>query len=220
MSSGIMDIIDDMMANNPSGFSDLIVNTNGSNASVTTPGTATIDQNHPGQSDFYTGTQNVGRCSVSVSNVLVHGGGFEFYEMLINIPTLANGTQDYIIRMGTGDQNASASAGVDHNNGVYFEYQGNAQANWVLKTANGGTRTSTTSSTAVATGWTKLRIEVTGSNKAEYFINGTSVGTITTNIPTVNSTGQCFKLEKKVGTTGVRMFLDYYQMHYEFATAR
>lgn len=85
------------------------------------------------------------------------------------------------IRFGFSDGTSGTG---DPTNGVFFEYAKDLSANWRIRSGNASTYTSTTSSTAAAFGsWIKLKITFDGTTLT-FFVNGTSIGTITTNVPT------------------------------------
>ncbi|MFY9345588.1 MAG: hypothetical protein WAT39_24065 [Planctomycetota bacterium] len=79
---------------------------------------------------------------------------------------------------------SNGTATTDPSNGVFFEYDQALSANWRIRCGNAGTYTTTTSSTAVAfSAWLKLKITWDGTT-VTFYVNGTSIGTITTNVPT------------------------------------
>ena len=154
--------------------------------------------------------------SGTLSTAIVLGDGAAEYQTLIKIPTLATATEDYVIRVGLG-----TSTSADHANGVYFEYDRSQSVNWRLKTANQSTRTVVTTSTAVAAGsWIKLGwVANSAGSSVEYFVNGVSVGTITTNIPTTTGQG-CggnFQISAVALVSGGRDFVaDYFYFAKQF----
>jgi hypothetical protein len=89
-----------------------------------------------------------------------------------------------IMRLGLSDGRSGTGAPA---NGVYFEYRKDTSANWRYCTTKASVGTPTTSSTAVnlVGGWVKLRIEFDGTT-VTFYVNGTSIGTLTTNLPTAN----------------------------------
>lgn len=91
-----------------------------------------------------------------------------------------------VMRLGLSDGRSGTGTAAP-NNGVYFEYRKDTSANWRYCTTKAGTGTPTTSSTAVnlVGGWVKLRIEFDGTT-VTFYVNGTSIGTLTTNLPTAN----------------------------------
>lgn len=125
--------------------------------------------------------------------------GVMYYRCIISdLPILSTSTEEYILRIGFGD----VVLGTDIQNGIYFEYDRTNSVNWRYKTANGGSRTTTTSSTAVTTGSHVLEILYTPSGtSASFWVDGVSLGAaITATIPT-NSVGSNFQIVKSAGTT-------------------
>lgn len=179
---------------------------------------------------FETGTTSGGRSAIfsgTASNVaynVVLGYGQVTYETRVKLTTPSQGGQLYLVLAGLMDY-INAYNQLD---GVYFLYDaaGNttgsaASPNWQLVTASNNTRTFVTTSTAVNTSgsWTTLKIVVNAAaSSVEYFVNGTSVGTITTNIPAGagRETGFAESLMKTVGTTNSTMDVDYGYLRYDF----
>jgi hypothetical protein len=184
---------------------------------------APLDDGHAGVIACETGTTSSGGASIARnggSNIgpYLLGGGNYFFETCINIPTLAvDGGDDYIIAAGLQDGWAFGFA----SNGLYFQYQVDTSANWLTVSNNGGTFTETTSSTAVATGWTRLGILYTQSTAtATYYVNGTSIATHTTNIPTVNPIGAAVVIIKTNGTDSRTVYVDYFDVMIVYTTPR
>lgn len=68
--------------------------------------------------------------------------------------------------------------------GAFFEFDSNISANWRVRTSNGGAITLTTSGVAVtATTWFQLEAIQTVGTSWQYLINGVSVATHATNLP-------------------------------------
>jgi len=129
-------------------------------------------------------------------------------EFRFQIPVLAVGT-DYVLYLGFLDNYNNSS---DITDGAYLLYDGPASANWITKTANNSTRTATTSSTAVTTSWMKAKILVNAAGTlVTYYINGTSIGTVSTNIPTssARTCGLGMKIQKVAGTGNRAVLVDY-----------
>jgi hypothetical protein len=145
------------------------------------------------------------------------GGGQISIEASINIPNLSVAGTAYILRFGLGDV-----VGTDPNNGIYFEYDHSNSLNWRIRTANGNlNRTTTTTATAVAAGaYLKLKIVINAAGTlATFYVNGVSVGTIGTNLPTAVSTPF---LNIRSGTTGTArsVSIDYFSLVQRFTAAR
>lgn len=99
----------------------------------------------------------------------------------VQLQMLKASSDDFAMRIGFID--TTNAKPVD---GAYVEYDSSASANWRYCTANNSTRTENASATAVtASAWHLIAIEVNAAGTSvEFFLNGASLGTITTNIPT------------------------------------
>lgn len=181
---------------------------------------STNDTNSPGICVLNRSTTAAGRACINLGLAQVRlGGGEIIIEMRVRVSQLSNGTNTYTFRAGLGD-----SVSADHTDGVYFEHN-STSGNWILKTANNNTRSSTTSSIAVATGatWAKLRIEInSNATSVSYYVDGALAGTITTNIPTAagRETGPNFQLVGTLGTVSVNAQIDYFYFKQTFTTPR
>lgn len=134
------------------------------------------------------GSSGMLRWSGGLTQAIVVGGGIAEWKSLIQIPSLATTADDYTLYIGLGD---SLTSNVEHANGIYFVYDRQTSANWILRTASQSTRTSTTSSIAVTAGaWIELRwVANAAGTSVEFFVGNTSAGTNTTNIPNVTGFG-------------------------------
>ena len=99
---------------------------------------------------------------------------------MADLVQLSTTLEDFTTQIGMSDDNGSGA-----NNGVYFSYnQANSAGNWELITNTSGTRTVVDSGVPAAIGFNNFGIVVNASGtSASFTINGTLVGTITTNIP-------------------------------------
>lgn len=188
----------------------------GGGASSVAPDNTNVTSNHPGICRILAGNAggNTAGMVLNSTNFIVLGGGTVYSEWLINITALATVANDYTIRIGMGD-----STTADFTNGAYFQYTRGTSVNWLIKTAASATRTSTTTTTAVATGWVKLGISVNAAGTSINFtVNGTSVGTITTNIPSA-ATNFAAHQTRTAGTPSA-FDIDYFLAYQRFTTAR
>lgn len=195
----------------------------GSGATV---GGQNAEAGRPGIVELDTGTSTTVARAAIYLNAMNHEpiviGGSEEIEFAVNLPTLADGTNDYNIRIGLCDN----TDGTDCNSGLYFEYDRDTSANWIYAAANndgGGSRTKTTSSTAVTTGWHRFRISVnTAANSVTYYVDGVSLGTaISTNIPTASTQPTfCIAKDNPTGAAIRLMRVDYFQMRSSVTTPR
>ena len=169
-----------------------------------------------------TGTTLSGRSSVvtnnavGVNNVVLFGGGEYTYEAKILPFNASDASNRYQTLIGFFD----TPTAVNQVDGVYFLYDeggvstgSTASANWQIVTCNASTRTFTTTSTAVDnTNYTILKIIVNAAGtRADFYVNGTNVGNITTNIPKVapNQTGFGIYEQKSIGVTARTLYCDY-----------
>jgi len=176
--------------------------TAGHDGIVTTDGTSTTNS-------LWLNTQNG-------LNVVRLGSGVYTCNWVINIQTLSNVTNRYILYVGLGDRNTT-----EFSDGCYFLYSDNVNSGqWQFKTANGGSRTTQSTSTAVATGWINLGVMVdsTAAN-VTYYINGAAIGSAnTTNIPT-NPVSPQFLLVTTAGSAPA-MLIDLFYHQHIFTTQR
>ena len=199
-----------------------ITNTNGNPA--LSAGIAAIDNRHPGIVQLSTGTNSNGNCSLNLqTNAFLLGGGIINIESVVYFPTISASGQDYWFRVGFGDGNSTAGATLI-NNGVYLQYRRSVGGNfWQYSTINGGTATVNTSSSAVAaTTWYRVGFQINAAaSSVTFYVNGTSIGTITTNIPTANDVSPMIIMSKdNSGVTARTAYVDYYNLTQRFTTAR
>ncbi len=132
----------------------------------------------------------------------------------VRFPNLSTAAQRYASYIGfcIGDTSEPAS-------GIYFTYSEATSANWIIKTGNSGVYSTTTTSTAVASNtWVKLTITLS-SGTAEYFVDGVSVGTLSTNLPTGVLAIRA-GIRKTAGTTARTIDIDAMHLDYTFGTSR
>jgi hypothetical protein len=121
------------------------------------------------------------------SDNLHQGGGEMSCNWVINVATLSDNTNSYVLRLGLAFKDSDdPDEKSEFSDGFYFTYTHSVNSgNWTINTADAGVRTSTNSGQAVATGWVNLGVVINAAGtSAEYFIDDVSVGTITTNFPT------------------------------------
>ena len=130
-----------------------------------------------------TGTTTTGKSAIIAGNAdsFSLGQGIATFEAYVKIPTLSTVGEEFIVRIGFMDSTTGGST-----NGVYMIYDRLTSLNWKLNTTAVSTSTTTASTTAVGTGWVRLKIVVNAAgNSVSFFVNGTQVSgsPITTNIP-------------------------------------
>jgi hypothetical protein len=169
-----------------------------------------------------TGTTTTGRSALTLGDAQILFGYCSFScEWRVAVSALATVAQNFKTYVGFFDNSTTAGEAVD---GVYFKYDTAVSPNWVLVTSNNSTRTSTISTVPIVVNtFAKLRIDVnTTGTSANFYINGSLVGTVTTNIPTGagRHTGLGWKIEKTAGTTNILAYMDYISVGYTYDTAR
>lgn len=144
------------------------------------------------------------------------GGGVVTIVARVKIGTLADVTDDYHFHIGLGLSRDPFTLGVG------FLYERATSTNWLMTCSKVST-TKTSSGVAVTTGWVTFKIVINAAaNSVEFFINGTSVGTVSTNIPNGASDYLVphIEIEKTAGTNTRKAYVDYYGMRNEFTSAR
>jgi len=182
-----------------------------------------VDSKHPGNIKLRTGGVDSGS-GINLADMntgLKLGGGVTVFETMLYLNNLSTDIEEYALDVGTGDNDSASS--LDHTNGFYFRYERTTSPNWITKTAKAGSRTATSTSVIVVTGeWIKLTAIVDANGASvEFFINGISVATHTTNIPMTTTTlDQIYKIRKLVGSSNRELHLDYHLHGIKFSTAR
>lgn len=186
----------------------------------------TIDLATFGVGQLSTGTTTTGEASIYFSSgTITHqtvrlGQGITTLEGRIRLPTLSTVAQEYRFIFGITDTPDAAS----QNEGVWLEYERANSVNWRRSTGNDGTKTENASSTAVvAATWIRLKIVVNAAaSSVEYFVNGTSIGTETTNIPSAagDELFVMIGIFKSAGTTASLAEIDYAAFQVDLTTPR
>lgn len=203
-------------------FGEMISNVSGSGASATA-GNTIVDQWHPGIARLQTGISSTGRAPIVGALITTKGGAIVF-ESDVNIPVnLSDSTDRYIVYVGLVNSFTAESSDQicfkysdDINSG---RWQGITSRNGSNTTVNGG------AGQVVATAtWYKLRIEINAAaTSVEFFVNGTSIGTSTTNIPQETSADQIqisVNIRKTAGTNSRAIDCDYINCYYILTTSR
>jgi hypothetical protein len=168
-----------------------------------------------GGANMNTGTTTTGLAQIEGPNNLVPGFDAVVLEARVGVPTLSDGTNRYQVFIGhsngAGSYNDSAAT-----YGVYFLYSDNINGGrWEAVTKNttsNVTRVDTGVSVSAGNAYV-LKIEIDyGSPEAKFYINGSLVATITTNI--VHPSSPAFsryrnRIIKIAGTTNRNMIMDY-----------
>lgn len=191
----------------------------GSGADVNTYSNRFVSFSRPGAGilSLITGTASNGRAAIdswSDNAIFRFDQGTTYYETLIYLPTLANATDDYVLRLGFVQGNSLT------NDVVAFEYNRANSVNWHGLTGwNGGYTRVDTGVAVAATKWIVLSMQFT-SSACTFSINGSAVGTISSNIRPDGGTRLGSHLLKTAGTTSVSVLLDYVYYRHDFNSDR
>lgn len=173
--------------------------------------TVAPDTNHVGVVLLLTGTTTTGRTAQGLAATQwVLGAGETYCEWIIRADAAnSDGTDRYVWRIGMHD-GAGGGAPTD---GIFFTYSDNINSGqWRAVTSQGGTSTNLDSAVAITiTTWYKLAFRLNAAaTSVEFFINNTSIGSTTTNIPSgaTQFTGVTAIVEKSLGTNTRGVFLD------------
>lgn len=199
------------------GFSTPVMN-DGGVAVAGHPGTCTLRVSAVNDVSFLS---NQGAATDEQPFVL--GGGVVTLTWYFKINTLSTSSQRYILELGFADEDATMTP----NAGAYLRYVDNVNSGqWQYVTANAGSRTTTNSSTAVATGWQVVQIVVNAAATSVEFFAGTtlaglvSLGTAnSTNIPT-SQIAMGAGMNKTVGSSQRTVDLDLVTLNIALTSAR
>lgn len=159
----------------------------------------------------------------SFNTNFILGGGVISMNWVMKILTLSNSTNRYVLSFGFGD--SMVYGGSIPTNGVYFNYSDNVNSgNWQVVTANASTYTTTnTSIAATISGFHNFGMNINAAASSVTFtIDGTSVGTISTNIPTSTGLTPFILLNLTAGTfaDGQPLAIDLFYLQQLLTTAR
>jgi len=215
----------------------------GTGATVLSTGTT----GRPGILQLQVGTTTTGAAGFQTSPTAIDfGSGSWTFEIVIGAEALSNVTDEYSLIAGFGD-----TAGVNQVDGCYFLYDrgnvatsgpntGNADV-WECWCAANSARTTfrmngsdvsnesfTTVNQPVAavslpnTNIFHLKLVMTGTTRAEFFVNGTKSCDINTNIPSGASrlTGVQVRATKSAGTTSRNVDIDWSRLAVDLTGAR
>lgn len=187
-----------------------------------TVGNGTPTAGHPGIGALGTSTSATGAAAVRSAPMIVLGDGTYTYEAVVRVPVLSDGSQDFIVVAGLADHTVASFAVVD---GVYFRYNdGTISGEWEGNCTSNSVSTSVDSNTpVVADTWYRLGVNVNAAaTLATFYINGSSVGTCSTNIPSGASrvTALGHGILKTLGTTARTFEIDYVRLRWVATTPR
>lgn len=158
------------------------------------------------------------RSPVGGSTNITLGGGVLTYTTYLRLSQISATGQVYVCRFGLGD---CATGSTESSNGVYFTCTSTVNSNqWVGVTANGGSRTSVNSSVTATTNYTKFSFVVNAAaSSVEFFINGASIGTSSTNIPT-GQIGMYYQMNQVSGADFKFLYIDYVTLKIDLTNSR
>lgn len=163
-----------------------------------------------------TGTTSTGAAGLSffkvqspTRNGVFIGNGQIDLSIKIKIPTLSTSAQRFKSYIGM----TSLLSGTP-SSGIYFSQVDNENSgNYVCVCRKDAVETVINTSTAASTSPTLLKIVVnSAASSVEFFIDGVSQGSITTNIPTAREIGAGGFILKSVGTLNRQLIFDYIKM--------
>lgn len=137
--------------------------------------------------------------------------GMPFAEFVssVRIPVLSDGTNRFSFYTGSLGNNSKTSAGA----GFFYQDDTNG-GRWECFSGNGSSSTVADSGVTVAANtWYDLRVVVNPTARV-FFINGTQVATITTNLAASMCASGLY-LAKSIGTTNRSVLVDYFGMYAE-----
>lgn len=165
-----------------------------------------------------TGTSSSGVMGSAAS--LGFGYCSHFFQTRLWIPTLASATEGMEITCGLID---TIGTSVGHAHGVYFLYLGdNTSNNLFCVASDNGVRTTVDSGHAMTAGGDcclGILVDEAGTS-AKFFINGSLVQEITTNIPLTRKTSFGFRNCKLAGSASRSVYVDYLIFNNTWSAAR
>jgi hypothetical protein len=184
-------------------------------------------EGHPGVLIHSLGTTTTGREALhqniagAVNSPFFLGGGVACrFGIVFQILTLSDATDRYTVRLGLGDVISGESV-----DGVFFRYVDNVNGGeWQGVARSNNTESTLDTNVAADTGWHAFEFQVAeDASSVEFFIDGTSVGTISSNIP--SGAGRTVQLMpfmglKSAGTANRQFHTDVYWYLFEFSSAR
>lgn len=183
----------------------------GAGAGVSFTNSTNVDANHPGVITVACGTSGAGTARVQLyEKSVVLGGSLLWWETLINISALSDGTNTYTTYLGLHDN----ISGTNPNNGIFFRYTHSVNSgNWQGVARAASSETVLNTSTAVAaTTWIRLAIACdAAASLITFYINGSSVGTVNATIPTL-PIGSQITITSTAGTVSRIVYVDYIQL--------
>ena len=169
------------------------------------------------------GTMRMGIFAASVGNtagsrtagvmrngLLRFGDGNCNLTIFARLSALATVADNFTMLLGLIDNGASATI----TDGVFFRYNF-SNANLIGVTSNNGTQSTVTTTKTMDLAWNRFDITVNAAGTlATFYVNGVSVGTLATNIPTTagRETSIGFGMHRVTSGTAKTLFIDSFEL--------
>ena len=181
-----INVYDDFLYYDVGGITSVFI----SNIPWTSTGTWTVVTNssltstNPGVVTHASITTHASLVGGVTGSYIILGGGAISCNWVLKAATLSNSTNRYTINAGLGVSNTGGGF-----NSIWFEYSDNVNSgNWVCNCTAAGSTTAINTSVAGSTSFVNLGFTVNaGATSVQFFINGSSQGSTTSNIPTGTS---------------------------------
>lgn len=183
------------------------------------PGTGVSSHPGIGTVSFANGSVGDRGGVIGAPTSIVIGADAITYTIWVNFQTLATVSDDYVFFCGLSDNTNG-----DGNNALEWRYSRTTDTHWEAVSRQGaGSETKTTTATTVSTStWYKLSMTLNAAGtSAVYALNGSTVGTHTTNLPNAAIGPVCYARRTAGTTNSVNIFdLDAYYLQIDFGAAR
>lgn len=177
------------------------------------------------------GYYGLGTSSTSAVNSLYLNSGFYYnngpirFKTRVLITAYSNATNTFAIEFGIISNLNNTTNTVLPINAVYFSISDSSPQYFSINTANATTRTSLVTSQLISLNtWYNLECiynPYSPTSGAQFYINNVLVGTITTNLPVLNSAARFgFKVRKLAGSAARYVYIDYAMVEKVFTTSR
>lgn len=213
-------IQDDFILSSTTGIYGWVGSTAGTSSSVAARSNPS-DANHPGQVKLNCAQAASSRASLSLAiNQIEFGAGIWSHEIMVEIPTLSNATNEYSLMIGFNDSVIQTHFPNSQDRIVAY-YDRTQGVNWFLSNEKGNTETAVDSGVAVKTGWTKVRLEVApDGSESRLYLDDVLIITNTSNVPTAAS-GLIYGIYGNGSASADRFFhLDYVDIRYTASNQR
>lgn len=180
---------------------------------------------HPGITSAYSTSATwrglIGVATTANSGDYKVGGGQLDMYFVVKTADLSNGANNFTNHIGMGTSGSFNASATDPDDGIFFKYNhGTNSGNWQCITRASSTSTTNNTSTAVTTDWTTLRISINAAGTdVTFYVNGASVATSSTNIPSV-AMFPLWKHSRTAGTTERSLLVDLWVADQQLTTSR